>query len=249
MKSILLVEDDDFLREVITDSLRLCNVGSVVHAVASGERALELLDKQRFDLIITDLCLAKMDGLTLLASIQERGIKTPRIVITGKSTSGLEPLVRSLGALAFFTKPFDLSVLLVTVERFLLTSTGGMENRIDGFTLPSFLQLMEMDGKTSLVRVFASGNREGQLRFLNGRLVSALTTERTGDEAAVEILNWPDPEIRLSSIAEPLVPNIMTSLAGLLLRSCHEQDELSGDRHSRPSSLGTFGSPRHQASG
>lgn len=240
MKSILFVEDDDLLREIVTDSLRLCNVENVVHAVSSGERALELLKKQRFDLIITDLCLEKMDGLALLSCLREYQVKTPSIVITGKNTAGLEPLVRSLGALAFFHKPFDLSVLLVTVERFLLTSSDGIENRINGFTLPSFLQLMEMDGKTSLVRVFASNGREGQLRFLNGKLVSALTTGHTGDEAAVEILNWPDPEIRLSFIVEPLVPNVNTSLAGLLLRSCHEQDELSASHPSRTPTFKAF---------
>ncbi len=240
MKSILLVEDEDLLREIITESLRMCNVGCVVHAVAGGQRAVELLGSQKFDLLITDLCLPDIDGLALLSWMRERRLNIPSIVITGRQTAGLESLVRSLGAVVFFEKPFDLNVLLVTVERFLLAAADNTENRIQGFTLPSFLQLMEMDGKTSLVRVFAPDNREGQLRFLNGKLVSALTHERTGDEAAVEILNWPDPEIRLSSIVEPLVPNVHTNLTGLLLRSCHERDELLNLDNAQPSPIAAF---------
>ena len=89
---------------------------------------------------------------------------------------------------------------------------------------------MELDGKTSLIRVIASENREGQLRFLNGKLVSALTLARTGEDAVLEILSWPEPEIRVSSIVEPLVPNVSASLAVLLMQSCRDRDELQEDR-------------------
>ena len=226
MKSILLVEDETLLREVIADSLRLFDVRCVVHAVESGARALELLGSQTFDLAIFDLLLPEVDGLTLLSYLRERGSKTPVIVITGRGAPGLEGLVRSLGAKMFIKKPFDLNVLLVTVERFLLVGDDLAENRIQGFSLQAFLQLMELDGKTSLIRVLATDEREGQLRFFNGKLVSALTPTRAGEGAVLEILGWHEPEIRVSSIAKPMAPNVSASLASLLVQSCRDQDEL-----------------------
>ncbi len=229
MKSILLVEDDELLREIIADALRLFNADCVVHAVDGGTRSIELLDEQTFDLLITDLCMPKGDGLTLLEHLRARRIQTPTIVITGSVAAGLEPMVRSLGARMYFHKPFDLQVLLVTAERFLLDAKVPAENRIQGFSLPSFLQLMEIDGKTSLVRVRASGNREGELCFMKGKLVSAQVATHSGDDAVVEILRWPEPEIRISDVASaPPASNVRALLAGLLLRSAHDRDEAAG---------------------
>ncbi len=228
MKNILLVEDDDLLREIIAESLRISSVGCTVHAVSDGAHAMEQLGRQHFDLIITDLCLPEVDGLAVLSFLRERRISTPSIVITGQGTAGLEALVRGLGARVFFYKPFDLDVLLVTAERFLLT--GATEDQAPAFTLPSFLQLMEIDGKTGAVRVLSTENREGWFAFENGKLISAMTLNSTGEEAALEILGWPAPEVRVFNKVELMVPNMHTSLTGLLLQSSQCQDELFSGR-------------------
>ena len=224
MKRILLVEDDDLLREIIAESLRISSAGCTVHAVSDGAHAMEQLGRQSFDLIITDLCLPEVDGLAVLSFLRERRIATPSIVITGQGTAGLEALVRSLGARVFFHKPFDLDVLLVTADRFLLA--GNKEDQVPAFTLPSFLQLMEIDGKTGAVRVLSTENREGWFAFENGKLISAMTLDCAGEKAALEILGWPAPEVRVFNKVELLVPNMHTSLTGLLLRSSQYQDEL-----------------------
>lgn len=224
MKRILLVEDDDLLREIIAESLQISSAACTVHAVSDGAHAIEQLGRQSFDLIITDLCLPEVDGLAVLSFLLERRIATPSIVITGQGTAGLEALVRGLGARVFFHKPFDLDVLLVTADRFLLA--GNTEDQVPAFTLPSFLQLMEIDGKTGAVRVLSTGNREGWFAFESGKLVSAMTLNYTGEEAALKILGWPAPEVRVFNKVELLVPNMHTSLTGLLLRSSQCQDEL-----------------------
>ena len=226
MKNILLVEDDDLLREIIAESLRISSADCVVHAVSDGAHAMEQLGRQTFDLLITDLCLPEVDGLAVLSFLRERGINTPSIVITGQSTAGLETLVRSLGARVFFHKPFDLDVLLVTADRFLLAATDRADDEAPAFTLPSFLQLMEIDGKTGAVRVTSTENREGWFAFQNGKLVSAMTLGCTGEDAALKILGWPAPEIRVFNKVELLVPNMHTGLTSLLLRSSQCQDEL-----------------------
>lgn len=225
MKSILLVEDEELLCEIVAESLQLSNAENVVHSVGDGARALELLKGRRFDLVITDLRLPEVDGLTLLSYMHEHRISTPVIVITGQESVGVEPLARSLGARVFFQKPFDLDVLLVTAERYLLAAEPTAGNRIQGFTLPSFLQLMEIDGKSSAVRVLSTGNREGELRFFDGKLVSASTPTLRGDEAAMEILQWPAPEIRITDSRDPWEPNVQRSLTSLLLHCCQQQDE------------------------
>ncbi len=229
MKTILLAEDDALLCQMMAESLRLADKGYTVHAVPSGLRAQTLLEQQPVDLLITDLSMPGVDGLMLLSFLQERRMRIPVIVVSGRITPDVEPLVRSLGAETILEKPFDLSVLLATVKRVLLASEYVPEDRIRGFTLPSFLQLMALDGKTSVVRVLASQSREGHLRFLGGQLVGAAAGTASGDDAALEILGWPEPEIRLANLAEPLPPNVQTSLSGLLMRSAQAQDEREGE--------------------
>lgn len=218
MKHVLIVEDEDLFRELLCDSLRPNSPQRLVHAAESGRRAMELLREHTFDLIITDLCLPEVDGFALLAHLRELGSEAPAIAITGHTASGLEPLARSLGARVFFEKPFDFGMLGFTADRLLLADA---DTRLQGLSLQNFLQSMEKEGRTSLVSVLSCDARQGQLRVVKGKLVSALTDTAQGDAAVVEMLKWRDPEIRVSAVFEPQVPNMRTRLDDLLPQSAH----------------------------
>lgn len=84
MKHILLVDDQLDIQEMLADLLR--NRGIKVDAYANGEQASKRLEEQKYDLVITDLNMPKVDGFTLISRIQndiEGAKNTPIIVITG----------------------------------------------------------------------------------------------------------------------------------------------------------------------
>ncbi|HLZ45155.1 MAG TPA: response regulator [Gemmatimonadales bacterium] len=190
---LLLVDDDEFVRGALTRALNRTGAFSVVPA-EHGRHALELLASERIDAMLTDLQMPVMDGLTLLGHLFERGIRVPVAVMTGQAIAPeLKQRLQGYGIAATFTKPVDLSSLTDELQRSLDPDTVG---RIKGITLFGLLQLLEVERKTALVVVHATG-REGRLYFDDGRLVHSHTRQLGGLEAAYEILAWSDPTVEI----------------------------------------------------
>ena len=112
---VLLVEDDSAGRELACFNLR--KAGYLVDPAENGESALEIFDAARHALVVTDLRMPHMDGLTLLERIHERSRETPVLVIT--AYGDVEVAVRAMkaGAFDFIGKPFNRDHLLLTVRR------------------------------------------------------------------------------------------------------------------------------------
>lgn len=107
--SVLLVDDEALVRRVL--GARLAARGLIVAEAANGREALAALSVRRFDILITDLQMPEMDGLTLLQRVHEEYPLMRRIVITGYTTmeNALDALKH--GAVGFAPKPVDAKVL------------------------------------------------------------------------------------------------------------------------------------------
>lgn len=113
--SILLIDDEPLMRLSMLDALKA--VGYDVHAAATGQEGLEKLDKEAFEIVITDLRLPGSDGLALLQVCKQRSPRTEVIVITAHGS--VETAVGAMkgGAYDYITKPFSMEELLLIVER------------------------------------------------------------------------------------------------------------------------------------
>jgi len=114
-KRILLVEDDEALRETLADQLRLHEEFATVEAQSAAE-AIELSKSQRFDLILLDIGLPDMDGREACRLLRRAGLKTPIIMLTGADSEADTILGLDSGANDYITKPFRLGVLLARVR-------------------------------------------------------------------------------------------------------------------------------------
>ena len=117
---ILLVDDDRSLLRLL--SMRLAAVGYEVAAVESGEQALAQLSVFRPHLVITDLRMDGMDGMTLFDLIHARSPALPVVILTAHGTIPEAVDATSKGVFSFLTKPFDSQVLLTQVGRALKVS-------------------------------------------------------------------------------------------------------------------------------
>ena len=101
---VLVVDDDPLLRELLNDLL--VGHGYQVVQAENGKEALNRLESQPFDHVITDINMPVMDGLALLGEVQSRGLAVPVIVVS--AFSDMESVVRAfkLGASDFIAKPF-----------------------------------------------------------------------------------------------------------------------------------------------
>jgi len=112
---ILLVDDDPGLLRLL--SIRLRAESYDVEAVDSAEKALDVLNRFRPDLVITDLRMDKMDGIGLLKELQKRTPGLRVLIITAHGTIPDAVTATQSGAFGFLTKPIDKSELIETVER------------------------------------------------------------------------------------------------------------------------------------
>ncbi len=112
---ILLVDDDNSLLRLL--SMRLTAADYEVTAVESGEQALAQLTHFHPHLIITDLQMAGMDGLTLFNKIHSRNPSLPVMILTAHGTIPEAVEATSRGVFSYLTKPFDSKILLEHVAR------------------------------------------------------------------------------------------------------------------------------------
>lgn len=113
---ILIVEDDHGLREALTDTLLLG--GYQVTSVDSAQSAMVKLSDQTFDLIVSDIQMEGMDGLSLLTSVKKKYPKIPFVLMT--AYANVDDAIRAMrdGATDYLSKPFAPQVLLNLIGKY-----------------------------------------------------------------------------------------------------------------------------------
>ncbi|WP_316348221.1 sigma-54 dependent transcriptional regulator [Desulfuromonas acetoxidans] len=101
---ILVVDDEQSMREFL--AIMLSREGYRVESASDGERACELLDTNVYDLILSDIRMPNLDGLSLLARVKEQGTDTTVIMMTAFSTTEQAVEAMKQGAFDYLTKPF-----------------------------------------------------------------------------------------------------------------------------------------------
>ncbi len=101
-KHILIAEDEKpYLRALV---LKMQNAGFKVTGAENGVETLAALKKERFDLLLLDLIMPKVNGFMVLEEIKKLGLKLPVIVLSNLSQADDEKKVRDLGAVDFLGK-------------------------------------------------------------------------------------------------------------------------------------------------
>ncbi|HEX5791792.1 MAG TPA: response regulator, partial [Rheinheimera sp.] len=113
---ILLVEDDAGLREALQDTLMLAQYK--VLPAQSAEQALLLLKQHQVQLVISDVQMQGVSGLTLLKTLREHYPQLPVLMMTAYATVQAAVEAIQLGAIDYLAKPFSPEVLLNTVSRY-----------------------------------------------------------------------------------------------------------------------------------
>lgn len=117
-KNILIAEDEKPLARALELKLTHSGYGAVV--ALNGEDAVNALSKQKFEVLLLDLMMPKIDGFGVLESMKKRGDKTPVIVLTNLSQPEDEKRALDLGAKEFFVKSNTPIAEIVTRIRHLL---------------------------------------------------------------------------------------------------------------------------------
>jgi DNA-binding NtrC family response regulator len=114
MPTILIVDDDELIRSILYDLLSdkyECDTASM------AEEALQYIQVETYDAILTDISMPGLSGVDLLERIQEHDLDTPVILISGKGSEQDTQALINLGAFAYVNKPFNLNEIEQVVAR------------------------------------------------------------------------------------------------------------------------------------
>ncbi|MDA2912039.1 sigma-54 dependent transcriptional regulator, partial [Nitrospiraceae bacterium AH_259_D15_M11_P09] len=142
MEKILIVDDEQSMRDVL--SIMLTRAGYTVTAASDGEEAIASLEKELFDLVITDLKMPKVGGLEILKAVKEASPESVVLIITAFATAESAVEAMKMGAYDYLTKPFE-------VEEVQLIIRNALEKR--RLSTENLLLKREIAGQASLAKI------------------------------------------------------------------------------------------------
>jgi len=113
--SILLVEDEENFHEALKLNLEL--EGYSVSSAFDGTQAIRSVEQEYFDLIILDIMLPEVDGITVVETIRVQNNEVPILILSAKNSNADRVLGLKKGADDYLTKPFNLEELLLRVQK------------------------------------------------------------------------------------------------------------------------------------
>ncbi len=114
MAAVLIVDDDDIVRDTLFDlfsEVHLC------HTADTAETAINFLQLESYDVVLTDISMPGLSGLELLGFIRQHQPETPVIIISGISDHAHAEGLIKLGAFDYILKPFRLEAVEASVTR------------------------------------------------------------------------------------------------------------------------------------
>ncbi|MBI5197679.1 MAG: sigma-54-dependent Fis family transcriptional regulator, partial [Nitrospirae bacterium] len=126
MGHILVVDDEKGMRDFL--AIMLQKEGHEVTLAASGEEALEQIQREIYDLMVTDIRMRKLSGMDLLKEVKESSPDTIVIMITAFASPETAVQAMKQGAYDYITKPFDVDAVKLTIRRAMEKRTLRKEN-------------------------------------------------------------------------------------------------------------------------
>jgi YesN/AraC family two-component response regulator len=223
IRNVLIVDDEKLFIKIIADGLKAYEkkYRFKMLSAQNGQEALECFQANDIALLITDLRMPEMNGITLISHVHNQYPAVPIIVMTAFGSPQIEKQVKKMGILHYLEKPIGFDELR---DHILHELSHKKKSRIEGVTLASFLQLIWMEKMTCTLSV-KSNEISGTLSVLSGDLKNARTDRLDGMEAALEILDWENVTIELDENYTPDGETIKISIEELLLESFRRKDE------------------------
>ncbi len=193
MDKVLIVDDDPMLLTILTESLK--KYGNIFQFVTAkdGLAAIKTMQKQRFQLVVTDLHMPMINGLVLLSYINKNYPKVPCIVMTAFGTPFLKKRLQQ-DISHYIEKPFEIEEIVQAIISALDQEV--LSGTLNGISLSGFLRMIELEYKTCLCEVTESESIQGYLYFERGILYHAFFRHLRGVDAAIRMMQMDSVTIR-----------------------------------------------------
>ncbi len=222
MKKVLIVDDSKLVRNFFLKKLERYQDRFEVRVAENGSDAVNIMKNFHPHLVMTDLEMPIMDGFELLAYMHRNNPDIPMYVMTAKGTPEVEKRINAMGSIRYFEKPLDIDMLAESITSDV--TSDGAKGKLQGIMLVSFLQLIEVEGKSCTLTV-TSRNRTGTLSCVNGRLINAQLEDLKGLEAAYELISWDNAIIEIVNTVNNRAEEIKLPLVSVIMEGLSRKDE------------------------
>ena len=225
MKRVLIVEDSKLVRSFFTKTLKRYEDKFEIMTAENGVDAIGLMNSLLPDLVMTDLNMPVMDGFELLTYMNKNHPDMPMFVMTAKGSPKVEKKINALGSIRYFEKPVDVDFLADCIMEEL---GGGATGKLQGISLASFLQLIEIENKTCTLTV-SIGGQKGEMTCLKGELINAEVGAMKGLEAAHELISWENASIEILNSADNTKKEFEDPLMSIIMEGIRQRDEKAAE--------------------
>lgn len=224
VRKVLFVDDDQIMLLAIEKRFAAFSDSFTMIMAHDGFDAVQKLKKNSVSLIILDLKMPRMDGMSLLTHARDKFPDIPVIIVSGYRTDEMYKLAKAKGVIAYISKPFQVDdlgkIIMSTLHK---ESDGGIMHNVSPTV---FLQLMEMEAKTCTIRILEKTTEKGGiLYFRDGKLLDARVGEIKGINAAYKVFTWEEVTLFIQNECIPLENKINSELQPIIMKAVGMKDE------------------------
>ncbi len=221
INNILIVDSDQTMLQTLTGLLK-CQGGFLdVHTATDIKMALELVQTVQMRVVITTIRPEETNGFDLVTRLTREYPSIKVMVVTNNAQPLLRAKISRIPSVIHLDQTHDISMLTKRIFTELQIDYGG---HIRGINLSTFLQMMELEGKTCTLQITSKDNI-GYLWIQKGQLLAARENFSTGKEAALKILSWKNVFIDIDYSRQTIEPELSLPLMMLIMESGQLDDE------------------------
>jgi two-component system chemotaxis response regulator CheB len=223
LKKVLIVDDEETLTWSMAKSLSKDKDKYEVIIANNGREALAQLEKNKIDLVITDIRMPDMNGLDLMVKIKKEYPQTKVIIMTAYGSSDVQKEANQRGSLYYVEKPFEISdIRKIIID--LIGKKKGFQGKVVGLQLTDIIQ-MNCLGRLTTALIITRDGEKGIIYVNEGEIIHAECGEQKGAEAFYSILSWQEGEFVSNIGFAPPVQTIYQNWEHLLIEAMRRNDE------------------------
>jgi DNA-binding response OmpR family regulator len=239
---ILIVDDNPNVLRLLNISLSKSGADYEIIEAENGEMAFDLANKEKPDLIISDIMMPQMDGIELCWMIRENSEipLVPFIFLTSFEDPETEIRGFRAGADEYLNKPIDRKDLLRRVEELLVRTKSlkkmknnseihkGFSGDLSELSIVELVQMLNLNKKSGVLNI--KGEKKGKIYLKDGHLFAAETENNNGEEAFYELVALTSGTFNFDLTDVQVEQNIKNSTMNVIMEACRIMDESRHDK-------------------
>jgi DNA-binding response OmpR family regulator len=223
LKKVLIVDDEETLTWSMARSLSRDKDKYEVMIANNGKEALNVIKKNKIDLVISDIRMPDINGLDLLVKIKKEYPQTKVIIMTAYGSSDVQKEANRRGSLYYVEKPFEISdIRKIIID--LIGRKKGFRGKVFGLQLTDIIQMNCLSRLTTALIITRDGER-GVIYLNEGEIIHAECGEQKGTDAFYKILSWQEGEFVSNIGVAPPVQTIYQNWEHLLVEAMRRNDD------------------------